>query len=190
MSVKKSSVYTRTGDKGESSLYNLQRKPKDDKIFEALGDVDELNANLGLSTFHCIKSKNNLEEKLKFIQSRLLDVGSCIATPLDSSKVEKINKVAFSQEHLIQLENWIDELDSKLPKLTNFILPSGGETASHLHIARTICRRAERKVVSLVRDDLVDPIVMKFLNRLSDFLFVCARHSSHFENQIETVYKK
>ena len=98
--------------------------------------------------------------------------------------------VKFSEEHLIQLEKWIDELDSKLPKLTNFILPSGGETASHLHIARTVCRRAERKVVSLVRDDLVDPIVMKFLNRLSDFLFVCARHSSHFEKQEETVYKK
>jgi cob(I)alamin adenosyltransferase len=81
-------------------------------------------------------------------------------------------------------------MDSKLPKLTNFILPGGGECASTLHISRTICRRAERKVVPLVRENMVDSIVLKFLNRLSDFLFVCARYSANFENEKEIIYKK
>jgi ATP:cob(I)alamin adenosyltransferase len=131
-SIRKVRIYTRTGDKGSSSLYNGQRRSKDDNIFEALGDVDELNANIGmareyvletLSTSGNLASLQSLSEQLAEIQSRLLDLGSAIATPLDSSSPEQLSRVAFPSEMSVTLERWIDEADDKLPPLRNFILP-------------------------------------------------------------------
>jgi cob(I)alamin adenosyltransferase len=188
--TKKSNLYTKTGDKGETSLYNLQRKPKDDVIFDALGTVDEVNAAIGLAREYCEQVKNELEPKLEVIQSRLLDIGSCVATPIDTSSEQKLSRVHFDQSHVEKLESWIDEIDSQLPPLRNFILPSGGLAASQLHVVRTIVRRAERQVVTLVREGITDHVVLIYLNRLSDFFFACARYAAQFEGKETVIYKK
>jgi cob(I)alamin adenosyltransferase len=116
-------VYTRTGDKGTSSLYNGQRRPKDDAFFEALGGVDELNSAIGLAREYCALASVGVEEQLVEIQSRLIDVGSTIATPRGSSTEEQVARVAFSPVHAEDLEKWIDAMDDELPALKNFILP-------------------------------------------------------------------
>jgi cob(I)alamin adenosyltransferase len=124
-------IYTKTGDSGTSSLYNGERRPKDDEFFEALGDVDELNSAIGLAREYALGSaggKSNttnvgLDEALSEIQSRLLDVGSAIATPKDTSKAEQVAKMTFPPDPTAQLEKWIDDIDSRLPPLKNFILP-------------------------------------------------------------------
>lgn len=122
-SSRKYRVYTRTGDKGTSSLYNGQRRPKDDIFFDALGDVDELNAAIGLAREFIVEHRVGIEEQLVEIQSRLLDVGSAIATPLSSSSPEQLARVAFAPTHAEDLERWIDAMDDELPALKNFILP-------------------------------------------------------------------
>jgi cob(I)alamin adenosyltransferase len=119
----KSKIYTKTGDKGTSSLYNGSRVPKSDFVFEALGNTDELNAHIGLAREYCLNESNTLDEKLAEIQSRLMDVGSHVATPLKSSASSKIQRTAFAEDHIQYLENWIDEMDNQLPPLKNFILP-------------------------------------------------------------------
>jgi ATP:cob(I)alamin adenosyltransferase len=116
-----------------------------------------------------------LHVQLAFIQSRLLDVGSAVATPVPSASGAKLARVAFDPAHTAQLEAWIDAHSATLPALTNFILPSGGPASSFLHVARSTCRRAERSVVPLVRGEETDAPVAVFLNRLSDYLFVAAR---------------
>lgn len=169
-------VYTRTGDKGTSSLYNGERRNKDDDVFEALGDVDELNASLGLAREFVAEGSVGIQDQLVWIQSRLLDVGSTIATPPDKAKPEVLARVAFPHAHAEQLEQWIDVMDDQLPPLSNFILPvsfafdvrvsvhfshcthvlqSGGRASAQLHVGRTICRRAERATVHLVRIGLL-----------------------------------
>eukprot|EP00897_Mesotaenium_endlicherianum_P005994 jgi/Mesen1/5422/ME000269S04559 len=162
-------VYTRTGDKGTSSLYSGERRSKDDEVFNTLGDVDELNSALG---------------------SRLLDVGSAVATPLVTSSSRKVERARFDPTAVDALERWIDGMDDHLAPLRAFILPSGGLAGSHLHVARTLCRRAERSVVPLVAAGQVEDVVMRFLNRLSDYLFTAARYAALKTNQPETIYKK
>merc|ERR1712183_18227 len=174
-------IYTRTGDKGKSSLFTGERRPKDDKIFSVLGEVDELNSHIGLAASQ-LNSRNlsSLVEMMKESQSTLLDIGSHVATPSDkfldlSSMTEK-------------LENKIDEMTGELPALKNFILPGGTLSSSQLHVCRSVCRRCERSLVSL--DDQVDPRVVSFVNRLSDFLFTAARMACHVDGGEETIYKK
>lgn len=186
-------IYTKTGDKGASSLFNGERRKKTDPFFAALGDVDEVNACIGLASAHCATAKENpgkekLIEQLGEVQSRLLDVGSAVATPLESSSDRKIAIAQFAQEHSEQLEQWIDELDSELPALTTFILPSGGQASAQLHIARAVCRRAERAVVVL--DDAVPDSVRVYMNRLSDYLFTAARYAAMQDGETEVTYKK
>eukprot|EP01040_Poterioochromonas_malhamensis_P004436 gene4436-4755_t len=188
--VKKSPIYTRTGDKGTTSLYNGERRPKTDLFFHALGNVDELNASLGIAREHCLVSGNGLDEKIVEIQSRLFDVGAAIATPINNSSDEKLQYTKFPGQHTLQLEAWIDLLDVNLPPLKNFILPSGGLSSTHLNLSRTICRRAERSVIPLQQDGFVDAEVGKYLNRLSDFLFVAARFAAAHEGKVETIWKK
>lgn len=187
--AKKSKVYTRTGDKGTSVLYNMTRLEKDNDFFKALGDADELNASLGLAREYC--GSLDVGPQLIEIQSRLLDIGSAIATPMDgSSSAAQLSRAHFDGGHVLALEKWIDHMDSELPPLTNFILPSGGLAASHLHVARTICRRAERRVAPLAREALVQKTVAVYLNRLSDYLFVSARYAAMKEGAEEIKYKK
>ena len=189
-------MYTKTGDKGTSSLYNGERRSKTDAIFQALGDVDELNSAVGLARAYvqeveasaaCLIS---VSEHLEETQSRLLDVGSAIATPVDSSSARKLAVVQFDATAPERLEGWIDAMDEELPALTAFILPSGGKASAHLHVARTLCRRAERSVVSLSEGNHVDQTVCVYLNRLSDYLFTAARYCAQAAQVPETTYKK
>ncbi|GBB87160.1 hypothetical protein RclHR1_01360031 [Rhizophagus clarus] len=187
---KKSNVYTRTGDKGKSSLYNGERRSKTDDIFNALGTVDELSSCIGIANHYCKKVENGLEDKLVEIQCKLIEVGSNIATPRNSSHTSKLSFTSFDEENVNLLEAWIDNLDSQLPPLKNFILPSGGESAVFLHQCRSVCRRAERVTVPLVEAEVAEQSVGKYLNRLSDFFFVAARYAAMFEKQIENYYEQ
>lgn len=177
------------GDAGTTSLFNGVRASKDELYFAALGDVDELNAHLGLAREHCSLEGVGIEEQLVEIQSRLLDAGSAIATPQRSSSPERLLRTGFP-DHTAQLEAWIDAMDDTLPQLRNFILPSGGLASAQLHVARTVCRRAERALVPLVREGDLDSGVSKYVNRLSDYLFVAARFAAAKAGKAEQVYKK
>eukprot|EP01102_Stenamoeba_stenopodia_P011290 TRINITY_DN3454_c0_g1_i4.p1 TRINITY_DN3454_c0_g1~~TRINITY_DN3454_c0_g1_i4.p1 ORF type:complete len:305 (+),score=65.05 TRINITY_DN3454_c0_g1_i4:84-917(+) len=183
-------IYTKTGDKGTSSLFTGERRKKNDVVFDALGAVDELSAHLGLAREYCDRSNNQLSDKLIEIQSRLLDVGSNIATPRDSATEAQKAFTNFDDNNVTTLEAWIDEMEAQLPPLTTFILPSGGESACNLHVARAVCRRAERLVAPLFDSGGVDESVFKYLNRLSDFLFVAARLASQHEKQDAYLYKR
>jgi ATP:cob(I)alamin adenosyltransferase len=183
-------IYTKTGDKGTSALYNGQRLPKDDGIFHALGDVDELNSAVGIAREFCDDRHEGLPEQLEVIQSRLLDIGSAVATPANKSSERKLENVRFNASATEQLEKWLDTMDDTLPPLRNFILPSGGKAASSLHLARSICRRAERSIVPLVREEMCDEQVGIYMNRLSDYLFTAARFAAAKEEQPEVIYKK
>lgn len=194
---KKSQMYTRTGDKGTTGLYNGQRVPKDDISIGALGDVDELNSFVGLAHAQVsveykldqVSTAVSLRKWLAEIQSRLLDVGSAIATPKENSSEELVARNAFSHEHVDKLEAWIAVMEPQLPTLKNFILPSGGEASARLHVCRTVCRRAERSVIPLVNKGFLDAEVMIYLNRLSSFFFVAARWIAHATGGSEVVWK-
>lgn len=187
---KKSPIYTRTGDLGTSSLYNGERRPKTDMTFEALGHQDELNAIIGIAREYCEHSDNGLDKMLTEIQSRLFDLGAAVATPVQTSSEEKKAYTTFPSEFTSKIEEWLDHLDAQLPPLTNFVIPSGGMTSLYLNLARTICRRAERAVVPLVHAEQVDGEVGRYLNRLSDFLFVAARTAAVREGRVEILWRK
>ena len=183
-------IYTKTGDKGSSSLYSGARRDKDDAVFAALGDVDELNSVMGVAREYAAPLDPTLATQLEIIQSRLLDVGSAVATPIPTSHDTKLKRVAFDAASLEVVEKWIDEWTAELPPLTQFILPSGGAASSFLHMARSVCRRAERSVVPLARDGSTDETVAVYLNRLSDYLFTAARIAAKKDGKSEVVYKK
>ena len=190
--TKRYKVYTKTGDKGTSSLYTGERREKDDRIFEALGDTDELNSVIGVAREYCEKLPQLKEVcgQLEVVQSRLLDVGSAIATPMDKASKQKLQRAAFPKGLAEDVEKWIDSYEAELPPLKNFILPSGGEAASFLHMSRTICRRAERRIVPLIREDMLQEEVGQYINRLSDYLFTVARVAAKAAQKTEVVYKK
>lgn len=167
-------IYTRSGDKGTTSLVYGKRIPKNDIRVEAYGTCDEANSMIGLAA--SFLDDVDWEEKQSFLQSLyriqtiLFHVGSEISTPSDREVAWKLK-----QEHVDELEKEIDALTEKVPPLTQFILPTGHRASSSLHVARAVVRRAERLVVSL-QDQLPNEMVLKYLNRLSDFLFVAARY--------------
>ncbi|KXN71114.1 hypothetical protein CONCODRAFT_38734 [Conidiobolus coronatus NRRL 28638] len=186
-------IYTKTGDKGTSALFTGERRAKDDVVFDALGTTDELSSFIGLAREYCKDEDIGIEKDLEWIQCMLQDIGSNIATPRNDEVNEK--KIAFTQfdddgSKVAQLEHWIDQFSEQTPPLKNFILPSGGKSGSSLHVARSVCRRAERSVVPLVQEGQVDQSVAKFLNRLSDYFFASARYASHKSNQPEVIYRK
>jgi cob(I)alamin adenosyltransferase len=168
-------IYTRTGDRGETSLRWGERTPKDSLRVEAYGTVDETNAAVGMALAVLPQAESVLAHKLRQIQRELFDVGADLAAPPESTKGGQ-PKVQAAM--VTQLEEAIDQLTATLPPLTHFILPGGTPAASALHVARTVCRRAERRVVSLMAVEPVDPILLQYLNRLSDFLFVAARSAN------------
>jgi cob(I)alamin adenosyltransferase len=165
-------IYTKTGDKGETSIFGGKRLPKDDIRIEAYGTVDELNSYLGLIRDH-LADQDNLE-LLKQIQDRLFTIGSNLA----SDPEKELTTPDIFPEDIALLEQKMDEMNETLPALKNFILPGGHPLVSYCHLARCVCRRAERRVVSLARQEQVEAIVIRYLNRLSDFLFVLARKLS------------
>ncbi|XP_025092700.1 cob(I)yrinic acid a,c-diamide adenosyltransferase, mitochondrial-like isoform X2 [Pomacea canaliculata] len=185
-----SKIYTRTGDKGTSATFTGLRKVKDDEVFQALGTTDELSSAIGVASEFLRDRVPDLEQKLEQIQCMLQDVGSNIATPISSARESHLKRVQFSKNIVLQLEHWIDEMSQTLPPLRNFILPSGGKSAAFLHLARTICRRAEREMTSLHRKGEIDEEAFKFMNRLSDFLFTAARYAAIKEGREEKIYRR
>ncbi len=161
-------AYSGTGDKGETSLYGGTRVEKTDPRVEAYGAVDELNSQLGVARAEVRQKK--FKEILKEIQRDLWVLGGDLASELVTANVPRISK-----EQLDRLESVTDELNSGLPRLRRFILPGGSVPGAELHVARAVCRRAERRIVSLSKIESINPEVLPYINRLSSFLFVLAR---------------
>jgi len=185
-------IYTKTGDKGRSSLYTGERRAKDDRIFSALGAIDELSCQVGLAReLGRTKSLDTeIINQLERVQCLLQDIGSCVATPMSSARPAHLKRTGFNSQYTLELEQWIDEYTSKLPPLENFILPGGGVVAATVHVARAVCRRAEREVTPLVSEEECEAKVGRFLNRLSDFLFTLARLIVDKEGGEETIYTR
>ena len=168
-------IYTKTGDAGETSLFDNTRVSKADARVEAYGDVDELNAALGAA--RAALTDEDLTAALTAIQQELFALGARLADP--SSRIAgRVTKAAIPAEAIERLERTIDRLEGELPPLRRFILPGGGQAGAMLHLSRTICRRAERRVVGLGAA-AVDGAIVIYLNRLSDLLFVMARAANH-----------
>lgn len=174
-------IYTKTGDKGKTSLFGGQRVPKYALRIDAYGTVDELNSYVGL-----IRDQAIDQDEVKFlleVQDRLFTLGSCLATEPGNTKV----KVPQLMEADIELmEKQIDRMNENLPEMRSFVLPGGHTTVSYTHIARCVCRRAERLVTQLAEEENIDAILLVYLNRLSDYLFVLARKLTHDLNVQET----
>jgi len=180
--VRNLKIYTKTGDKGKTSLYTGERRVKTDQTFYALGATDELASMLGIAREFAFDAEHNqIIDIIGELQSDLQLIGSAVATPNSSANERKMNQVKFNPEKVTRLENLIDDFDAQLPPLTTFILPGGGKTAAHLHMARTICRRAERETLPLIESEETDRQVGQYLNRLSDLLFQMARIAQHAE---------
>lgn len=177
-------IYTKTGDKGKTSLLGGTRVSKYDERINAYGTVDELNSFLGL-----VSDLDQDEIRVKFIrtiQSRLFTVGSSLAA--ETNKAKKI-KPDLDESDIEALENAIDQMNESLPPMKNFILPGGDQLVSSTHIARTICRRAERLIIKLSETEDIEEVIIKYLNRLSDYLFVLARKQGFDLNIDEIPWK-
>jgi cob(I)alamin adenosyltransferase len=180
-------IYTKTGDKGETSLFGGLRVWKDDLRIQAYGTVDELNAILGVAAAE-LKSEE-LKEIITTLQNELFIVGSDLASPAGKeSRNFAIPRIG--PEMPVRLESLIDRIESGLPQLKNFILPGGIKGAALLHQARTVCRRAEREVVALSQTESINEQIKVYLNRLSDLLFVLARFENFSSNQPDVEWKK
>jgi len=167
-------IYTRKGDSGDTSLFGGQRVSKDDLRVQAYGSVDELNSALGVVIASLPKELEDWRAPLLEMQSDLFTVGANLATP-ETGAARPKHIPDLAEARVTVLEGWIDKLDEELMPLRAFILPGGSESAAALHLARNVCRRAERSVVALARSAEVEPVILKYLNRLSDFLFTLAR---------------
>ncbi|MGE5086964.1 MAG: cob(I)yrinic acid a,c-diamide adenosyltransferase [Bacillota bacterium] len=185
----KAKIYTRTGDKGSTRLVDGSCVEKFNPRVEAYGTVDELNSYLGVvrSTLQQYPALHALDPSLEKIQNELFNIGSLLATEKD--EVFKILP-AIHEDQIRYLELHIDELTAQVPELRNFILPAGHIVASHLHVARTCCRRSERRSAEIaVKDDRYD-LTLQYLNRLSDYLFVAARWTNSTMGEAEVMWKK
>ena len=172
-----SKIYTRTGDKGDTGLGDGSRTAKDSPRVEAFGTVDELNSIIGMVLAHTLP--NPVRLCLVAIQHDLFDLGGELSMPGHES---------ISANYTERLEQELDSFNADLPMLKEFILPAGGRATAACHLARSVCRRAERRVVSLNRDEHLNPHVITYLNRLSDLLFVVARVLARFENGEEVLW--
>lgn len=179
-------IYTKGGDGGETSLFGGQRVRKDHERVEAYGAVDEANAILGVAIAHVTDPE--IGELLTEVQAQLFELGALLATPAGTASSRAV--AAIEERHITELERLIDEAERELPPLKRFILPGGTATAAHLHHARTVVRRAERRTVGLVDGGAVDSSALRYLNRLSDFLFVFARLANRRAGETETTWSK
>jgi cob(I)alamin adenosyltransferase len=170
-------IYTRTGDDGTTALGSGERRPKYDLRVNAYGAVDETNAAIGVARLHLDRAPE-LDSMLALIQNDLFDLGADLAVPQREGKAERLRVVASQVE---RLERDIDRLNEKLAPLSSFVLPGGTPAAAHLHVARTVCRRAERAIVELAAkpDEPVSEAAIAYMNRLSDFLFVASRSENN-----------
>ncbi len=177
-------IYTKTGDQGNTSLFDGARVPKHHQRIEAYGTLDELNAYIGLLMSQGIAQE--YKKQLGTIQNELFVLGAQLANPQEESAAKSRKTPTIQPEHITALENAIDQMNEVLPPMTHFILPGGHSIVSYCHIARTICRRGERRATLLAENHSVPPLVIQYLNRLSDYLFVLARKLT-FDLGIEEV---
>lgn len=176
-------IYTKTGDKGETGLFGGERVKKNSPRIEAYGTVDELNSFIGMALTEAVDSE--VKKILLKIQNELFVVGSDLATP-ENEKNKKLKIKRVPDEFYIDAEKVIDEFENKLEPLKNFILPGGSKAGVMLHVCRTICRRAERRVVELKSMEDINNNIVIFLNRISDLLFVLARYENSISNIPDT----
>ena len=172
--VKLDKIYTRGGDKGYTSIIGGKRVRKSSILIETIGNIDELNAILGLAIASLDTKK---KEFLENIQNDLFDIGADLATPLSKKK----NVIRLNKNQIVLLENKIDEINRELSPLKSFILPGGDKVSALLHLARTVCRRSEIQLVKLLDKKNVNSEILIYINRLSDFLFVLARQTNRRE---------
>jgi len=177
-------IYTKGGDFGETGLADGSRVSKNSLRVETYGEVDELNALLGVIRIYA--HQEEYQKVLEYLQNTLFIVGSDLAT----ANVNMPNIPRLQKGEVEKLEKWIDQMDSELPKLQNFILPGGNVVAAYLHLARSFCRRVERMVVALKREEAINDEVLVFINRLSDLLFVMARHVNMKSGIEEHIWKR
>lgn len=181
-------IYTRRGDGGETSLSGGERVRKDVPRVEAYGTVDELNSLVGLALAEI--EHPDLLECLRVVQTSLFDLGAELATPDIDERARKAKGVPrVGDAEIADFETWIDRLDAELKPLRGFILPGGTRAAALLHLARTTCRRAERRLISLSGQEVVAPVLVSYLNRLSDLLFVMARVVNHRSGVVEPSWR-
>lgn len=181
----KSNLYTCTGDQGTTSLVDGSRVSKDSLRVDAYGDIDELSSTLGFlaSSKEC---PEEIKGEIADIQHILFEVGSYLATPAPEGKEPRLNGI---DEETRKVEGWIDALDERVPRMRSFILPGGSEAASRCHLARTVCRRAERKMTALARESFVDEKVISYVNRLSDYLFIAARYLNFLQGVDDVAWR-
>lgn len=177
-------IYTKTGDKGQTSLYGGTRVPKYNLRIEAYGTVDELNSHIGLLKDQKI-DKHTVKTLLK-IQNELFTLGAMLATPPEKETLkngkERLNIPKMTESNIVFLESEIDSMQQTLPQMTHFVLPGGHQTVSFCHIARCVCRRAERLTVHLNDTEPLNALIITYLNRMSDYLFVLARKLTYDYN--------
>lgn len=170
-------IYTGGGDSGETALFGGGRVGKGDVRVEAMGGVDELNATLGWAA--TLLSEDSGRARIEAVQHDLFAVGAELATPRDGEERRARGTPGLARARVAELEDWIDELVAGLPELRAFVIPGGTPAGAALHLARTVCRRAERAVVRLSESSPVEGQILAYLNRLSDLLFTLARHENH-----------
>ncbi len=182
--MEKSRLYTGGGDDGTTSLVGGERARKDSVRLEAYGTVDEFSAFLGvLAAMADVPA--GVKQNLLEVQNRLFDIGGYLASAPDGSGLPP---VATLPQSVTEIERWIDELDAATPKIREFVLPGGCESAAHAHVARTVCRRAERRIISLAAIEEVDANVRRYFNRMSDYLFILARYLNHLSGTAEITW--
>lgn len=185
-------IYTRTGDKGQTSLFTGERLSKDNPFFDALGAIDECNCVIGMSLSQLSPFAAPLGEthrQLSGIQNALFDLGAAVATPIATASESKRLRTRFDAQGTNQLEAWIDSMEEHLTPLHTFILPGGHMASATLQLARAICRRAERALLALMKLHEVDNSLLIYLNRLSDYLFVVARYINAQMHCPETLWE-
>ena len=185
--VKLTKIYTRTGDKGMTHLAGGHRVSKVSDRITAIGDVDELNAQIGFVIAACHDEElKKIVQQLKQIQNELFNLGSQLAVLHEDRRQ---NTPVIKLENIARLEEEIDEMNEALPSLMSFILPGGGEVGTRLHLARAVCRRAERTLLKLAQQAPLDNVELPYLNRLSDWLFVAARFVSKLTHHSEQLWQ-
>lgn len=189
--MKSAKIYTKTGDKGTTSLADGSRLPKNSLRIEAYGTVDELNASIGIVKEYVRNSQNHDVQKMgqlcAALQNDLFNLGSDLATPMDKRWK---NMLVVSEQSINKIEQCIDFYSEQIPPLREFVLPGGSLLNASLHVVRTVCRRAERLVVSLSEKEKINPFAVIYFNRLSDLLFVLSRFVVHCEGGAETRWEK
>lgn len=177
-------IYTKTGDKGDTSLLGGTRVPKSNERIAAYGTIDELNSSLGVArAFFTYRQKLKIDRECEAIQHDLFAIGTSLASP-------KLIPVDGLNKRTKHFEKLIDKMTQELPELHNFILPGGGQVSALFHVSRTITRRAERQVVALAKHETVEEQIIPYLNRLSDLFFTLARYANYLEKKKDVVWKK